>query len=397
MQGEPLDDPTLWGTGQKLRRPQCWYAGRRTTAGPSKGDVTVTTIDAAAARHTRSPLAMAALAALMSAGLAGCETANNLLSNNSADAGPQTAVVAPPPAPTPAKPAQSRIALAPVIGAPDPVAKQFGTQVSEAMMKKNLSVASAGDKADFTVRGYVVAAKEKTGTKVSYIWDVTDPSGKRVHRVTGEEMVPGSQNAKDPWGSVTPQLMQTIADRTASQIAGSLPSPDQVAAAGSPPPPAGAGGPQPVQQVSAPAEAAPPVQPARPQVAAAPAASSGELRAMVPSVNGAPGDGAQSLSAALQRELSKSGVAVSDRTAPNAFRIEGKVAMGDNREGRQPIQIDWIVKDAQGNRVGTVSQKNEIEAGSLNGAWGQTADMAAAAAAQGIVKLMQPTPRTSTN
>ncbi len=350
----------------------------------------------------RSPLAMAALAALLSAGLAGCETANNLLCSNAADSGPQTAVVTPPPPPTAAKPAQSRITLAPVIGAPDAVAKQLGTQVSEAMMKKNLSVASAGDKADFTVRGYVVAAKEKAGTKVSYIWDVTDPSGKRVHRVTGEEVVPGSQNAKDPWSSVTPQLMQSIADRTAGQIASSLPSPDQVASTGATPPPSGAGGPPPVQPVSATAaQAAPASAPAqRQQVAsAAPvgAVASNELRAMPPSVNGAPGDGAQSLSSALQRELSKSGVAVSDRTAPNAYRIEGKVAVGEGREGRQPIQIDWIVKDAQGNRIGTVSQKNEIEAGSLNGAWGQTAEMAASAAAQGIVKLMQPAPKTSTN
>jgi hypothetical protein len=342
---------------------------------------------------------MAALAALLGAGLAGCETSNNLFGGNSSDPGPQTAVVTPPPPPTSAKPAQSRVTLAPVIGAPDAVAKQLGTQVTEAMMKKNLSVAAAGDKADFTVRGYVVAAKEKAGTKVSYIWDVTDPSGKRVNRVTGEEIVPGSQNAKDPWSSVTPQLMQTIADRTATQIAGSLPSPDQVASAGSTPPPSGAGGPPQAQPISASAaEAVTPPAQQRQQVAAAPAAvAAGEMRAMVPSVNGAPGDGAQSLSAALQRELSKSGVAVSDRVAPNAYRIEGKVAMGENRDGRQPIQIDWVVKDAQGNRVGTVSQKNEIEAGSLNGAWGQTADMAASAAAQGIVKLMQPAPRTSTN
>ena len=119
---------------------------------------------------------------------------------------------------------------------------------------------------------------------------------------------------------------------------------------------------------------------------------------MMPAVNGAPGDGGTSLPVALQRELAKSGVAVSDRSAPGAYRIEGRVAIGQGKEGRQPIQIDWTVKDGQGNRLGTVSQKNEIEAGSLDGEWGQTADMAAAAAAQGIIKLMQPAaPKTSTN
>jgi hypothetical protein len=373
----------------------------------------VTTIDAAAAWHNRSPLAMAALAALLSVGLAGCETSNNLLAGNTTTAAPETAVVPNPAATAAAKPQQTRIALAPIIGAPDPVAKQLSGQLTDAIGKQpRIAVAPAGDTADYTVRGYIVAAKEKTSTKVSYIWDVTDPSGKRVNRVTGEEVINGTQNAKDPWSSVTPQLMQTIANRTAGQIAGTLPAGgDQVAAVSGAPtqPPSGAGGPvQTASTASAPVATAPsPAQPAaapsqqRPQqvASAQPTASigAGDLRAMVPSVNGAPGDGAQSLSAALQRELSKSGIAVSDRVAPNAYRIEGKVAMGQGREGRQPIQIDWVVKDSQGQRIGTVSQKNEVEAGSLDGPWGQTAEMAAAAAAQGIVKLMQPGAKTTTN
>ena len=62
--------------------------------------------------------------------------------------------------------------------------------------------------------------------------------------------------------------------------------------------------------------------------------------------------------------------------------------VGKAADGKQPIQIDWMVRDPQGKRLGTVSQKNDIPAGSLDGAWGQTADAAAAAAAQGIIKLL---------
>ena len=66
--------------------------------------------------------------------------------------------------------------------------------------------------------------------------------------------------------------------------------------------------------------------------------------------------------------------------------------IGAAKEGKQAIQIDWRVKDPQGKALGTVSQKNEIPEGSLDGTWGKTADAAAAAAAQGIVKLLpQPT------
>ena len=103
---------------------------------------------------------------------------------------------------------------------------------------------------------------------------------------------------------------------------------------------------------------------------------------------GAPGDGSSTLAAALQKELSKSGVAMADATTPQAYRVEGKVAVGADKDGKQPIQIDWVVKDAAGKKLGTVSQKNEIPQGSLDGAWGKTADAAAAAAAQGILKLI---------
>ena len=106
-------------------------------------------------------------------------------------------------------------------------------------------------------------------------------------------------------------------------------------------------------------------------------------------MTGAPGDGSTSLTAAIQRELTGKGVAL-DRQAHRcvAYRVEGTVAVGQAKDGKQPIQIEWLVRDPQGKKLGTVSQKNEIPEGSLDGAWGKTADQAAGAAAQGIVKLL---------
>jgi hypothetical protein len=118
------------------------------------------------------------------------------------------------------------------------------------------------------------------------------------------------------------------------------------------------------------------------------------MNAMVPSVTGAPGDGSVALTSAIQRELSRSGVNLADKASAQTYRVEGKVAVGEAKEGKQSIQIDWNVKDPQGKKLGTVSQKNEIPQGSLDGAWGKTADAAAAAAAQGILKLL---PATKTN
>jgi hypothetical protein len=118
------------------------------------------------------------------------------------------------------------------------------------------------------------------------------------------------------------------------------------------------------------------------------------MMAMVPSVTGAPGDGSASLTAAIQRELSGRGVSVTDKPVATAYRVEGSVSLGQPKEGKQSIHIEWQVKDPQGKKVGTVSQRNEIPEGSLDGAWGPTADQAAGAAVQGIIKLL-PQPKAT--
>ena len=295
------------------------------------------------------------------------------------------------------------MAVAPIIGAPESVAKQLQIQLTAAIERQQITVAKApNDKAEFTVRGYVVSAREKAVTKVPYIWDITDQSGKRVNRITGEEVVSGAQG-KDPWVAVTPQIIDAISNKTAGSLATWLQTqvPAAVAATGAPGTPgvqpvaasgAGAGA---MQTAASPSPS--PLAPPQPLPKAAAAAQttgsidrSGAVNAMVPSVSGAPGDGSVTLTGALQRELARNGVRLTDKPSGQTYRVEGKVVVGEGKDGRQPIQIDWSVKDPQGKNLGTVSQKNEIPQGSLDGAWGKTADAAAAAAAQGILKLLPP-------
>lgn len=346
----------------------------------------MTYFDAASARRDIRRYAVAAAIIFSGSGLAGCETGGSILGGataaNETPVQAQAAVTAAPIA---------KIALAPVIGAPDPVSKQLISQLTGAMEKQRVSVAPDRDaKADYMLRGYIVAARDKSNTKVSYIWDVTDPTGKRVNRVTGEEVV-ASTNPKDPWASVSAAVTQSIADKTASQLGAWLPNQKGGAiASGGSSAPAAVGGPT-ASQVSTQSsgESASGEKPQRAAVSSTATASiarSGDV-AVVPSVTGAPGDGNSALSAALQGELSRQGVAVTEQAA-SAYRVEGKVILGSAKEGKQSIQIDWRVKDPQGKALGTVSQKNEIPEGSLDGSWGKTADAAAAAAAQGIVKLL---------
>jgi hypothetical protein len=326
-----------------------------------------------------------ALLCLISFALAGCETGSNVLGNG-AETQPQTNLVqSPPPA------AQTRISIAPVIGAPDAVARQLQQDVASSVVQYRVAVVPAGERADYTLRGYVVAAKDRANTKVSYIWDVTDPTGKRVNRITGEEVITG-QAPKEPWTAVTPQLTQTIAQKSAASFGAWLPTaPSQAAVAGAggvQPVGVGAAGGAPVSTASAPGLA-----PAGGGVSARPpltpvSVTGGNMAAIVPSVVGAPGDGATSLTAALQGELTKNGVPLTQQVSATSYRVEGVVKVGQPKDGKQPIQIDWNVKDPQGKKLGTVSQKNEIPEGSLDGTWGKTADAAAAAAAQGILKLL---------
>ena len=75
--------------------------------------------------------------------------------------------------------------------------------------------------ATYTMRGYLLASSEKGGSKISYIFDVTDAKGTRVARVSGDELVPA--RAADPWDAVNGTVLNTIAGKTTSQLAASLP------------------------------------------------------------------------------------------------------------------------------------------------------------------------------
>lgn len=362
----------------------------------------MTTIHTAAAWNVRKPLTLAAIIAVSSFAMAGCETANNIFASSGTADAPLADTAAFQPQPQTAK-----IAVASVIGPSEGVARQLETQVQSALQKQNVSVAkSPTDKTEFTLRGYLVSAREKNGTKISHVWDVTDPSGKRVNRITGEELVPGAPG-KDPWSAVSPQLVDQIANKTAGQLATWLPN--QKATPAAAPVPVASATPPPAAAPAAPPAASPPpvaaVAPAAgqagPQVTASNAggptttASIAREAVMIPTVVGAPGDGGVSLTGAIQRELTKGGVALTDKVTPQTYKVEGKVVVGQGKDGKQPITIDWDVKDPKGKKLGTVSQKNEIPAGSVDGAWGKTADAAAAAAAQGILKLLPPPTRTN--
>jgi len=316
--------------------------------------VTVTTALSAGMRAV--PILFAASLALVAAG---CST-----SDQSAQAPSELA-----PAQTTKKTAS--VSLAPV-AAPGSVSGKMGQMLASAAKDKQIPVKDDG--AEYTVRGYLVASPESEGTKVSYIWDVTDKSGKRAHRFSGEEMVE-KRVSGDPWAAVDDNAMRKIALTTADRLQQWLPKKEvpaqQVATTGS------------VSAASATGE------PTRQASLNNASATQSELLVVVPEVTGAPGDGNSALPAAMRRQLQSRGVKLIDEKKPNAYTVRGTVELGQEEDGKQPITIRWLVLDPDGNTLkSAVVQRNQIQAGSLDGSWGRVADVAAGEAAKAVAKIL---------
>ncbi len=299
-----------------------------------------------------------------------------MLSSNGSDAPLATA--------SPIAPAvqMSKFAVALPLGPPDQAGKLLQDQLRAAIEKKNITVAKLPtDKSEYTLRGYVVSGLDKGKSKISYIWDVTNGAEKQVHRISGEEVI-AAVKGKDQWTGLTAQVAELIASKTATSVATWLPTQAPAAAASVPM----------ANNAASPSLSTPAALPVASAVPLAPATQTGSISrgpaTVMSNVIGAPGDGNSSLAAAIQGELRKNGVALASTPDAQTYRVEGKVAVAQGKEGKQPIAIDWTVVDPAGKKLGVVSQKNDIPQGSVDGAWGQTATAAAEAAAKGIIRLL---------
>lgn len=121
------------------------------------------------------------------------------------------------------------------------------------------------------------------------------------------------------------------------------------------------------------------------------------LRLVVPKVAGAPGDGPDSLAAAMTGFLRSHGLrADPEGQAPDdALRLVGTVNMGRPERGQQRVEIVWTLVTPTGREIGTVRQSNPVPAGSLNGKWGEIAGYAAEAGADGVMALIDQAQKSS--
>jgi hypothetical protein len=115
----------------------------------------------------------------------------------------------------------AKVAIDVVVGPPESVGQQLNRDLSAALDRRRIAAAGRDERTDFSLRWYVLAQLQKAATKVSFVLDVVDATGRRVNRFAGEELVPGP--SPDPWAAVAPPVTQALATKAADALAAWLP------------------------------------------------------------------------------------------------------------------------------------------------------------------------------
>jgi len=108
-------------------------------------------------------------------------------------------------------------AIEPFEGMPGNAADDLTRRIVETGKHEGLTfVQRLGAPATYRVKGWLTAVGNPTSTTIVYIYDVTDASGQRVFRFTGQE--PSGGTSADPWSAVSDDTVAIIAERTVATL-----------------------------------------------------------------------------------------------------------------------------------------------------------------------------------
>ncbi|TCR92185.1 hypothetical protein [Rhizobium sp. BK376] len=109
------------------------------------------------------------------------------------------------------------IRFLPIIGAPVQAVTPLSRQLGAEARSHGLTIKSSTDNSSsYILKGYLSAFQDGPAITVTYVWDVLDNSGARLHRIQGNESVP--LKGGDPWTAVPPSVMQQIASKTIAEF-----------------------------------------------------------------------------------------------------------------------------------------------------------------------------------
>ena len=121
-------------------------------------------------------------------------------------------------------------------------------------------------------------------------------------------------------------------------------------------------------------------------------ADAGSLRQVVVlPVTSAPGDGRNALQLAMAAALTQAKLTVlpAQPDDAKALSVVGTVTLDRPQNGQQHVAITWALMDPGGKQLGVVKQENAVPQGSLDGRWGEVANLVAGAAAPGILAIIE--------
>ena len=105
-------------------------------------------------------------------------------------------------------------------------------------------------------------------------------------------------------------------------------------------------------------------------------------------VDGASPQANRELAMAMRKVLTDAGWPVLSAPRKDALSITGHVKLDAAQATSQTVHLSWQVVSPKGKSLGSVDQNNQVPAHSLDGSWGETAQFAAQAAAEGLFKLI---------
>ena len=237
------------------------------------------------------------------------------------------------------------VTIAPIAGTPRPTAERLGPAMASALQQREIAAsAKTASIGSYELLGRI-EEMPPSGDKAVLVadWQLRDPTGESLGERTERLEAPvhdWEQGAED----AVARLAAVSADRLAALLQDEAPSEAELG---------------------------------------------GQTRLLISGVEGAPGDGGQSLPRAITEILKRQDVAiVTDPQGSADLVLDADVVVAKPKAGKQNVKIVWRVRRKDGGEIGTVGQENDVPAGLLDGAWGDVAYMVAASAQDGIMQLV---------
>ena len=270
------------------------------------------------------------------------------------------------------------------IGAPRNMPREMGIRLAAALALElqSYGIAAAVQPADAPLQvGGVMSTRDSgEGIEIQIDWRI---EGKPA---TQEPAVSRTRTRGEDYAEASDRLVSRIAQQAAPRIAtliGRPPafqpqSPGQVAA--------GVGIPETADGIAAVPGTAPGAVPGAKPVAAS---TQPQIRMMVGAITGAPSDGNRQLQSGMRRALGSSKIVVVDAAASDVYSVVATVSLTPINDKSGQLVIRWLLKDPTGVDVGDIEQSNPVPLAAAKGSWAGFGDIVAAAAAEGVLQLLE--------